>query len=467
MRVIGLQAQNFKILKAIDIRPGDGPVIIGGNNEQGKSSVMDAIWVALAGRSVAPPKPIRKGEEECRIQLTVGEGEAVEYVVQRKFTAKEGGTYTDSIKVLDDRGRIVPGPQAVLDNLLGGIGFDPFAFTKLKPEDQATQLLQLVPLPIDLEEFAEEDRRDYATRTARNRDAETLAGQLQGLAHYEDAPAEPVDREAIVQQLATAAETNGQLAAEQREREDTARVAGERRAHGEELRTRAAALRAEADRLDASAKADDADAERLEKVLAALPALAAPVNTEDLRTKLAEAEATNAKVDANRRRAEVEERRKALVAESEALTAAMEGRKEQRRAALQKAKMPVEGLGFAVNEKGKAVVTFDDLPFEQASTAQQIKASTAIAMAANPELRILRIKDGSLLDANTMKMVADMAAEQDFQLWVEIVGEGAAGIIIEAGAVKSAEPPAEGGEPKKKAAPKKAKPEAPADGKML
>lgn len=451
MRVVRLQAENFKILKAVEIVPGEGPVIIGGANDQGKSSIMDAIWVALKGRGEADPVPIRDGEEECRIVLDIGE-----YIVQRKFTAKEGGTYTDSIKLLDDRGRIVPSPQAVLNDLLGAVGFDPFEFTKLKPEDQAAQLLQLVPLPIDLEQFADDDKRDYATRRDRNRDAEALEARIAALTEHEDLPDKPVDRDAILAKLSGAAETNGAIERERIAREGRAGTIEARKVSAGQL----AGDIAEWERKIAAARTEIEELERgtaeREAELAALPPLDEPVNTEALRAALAAAEATNAKIESNARRAELVKQRAGLVAESAAFTAAMEGRETKRREALAKAKMPVEGLGFAVNERGKAVVTYKGLPFSQAGTAVQIRASTAIAMAANPDLRILRIKDGSLLDEATTKMIADMAEADDFQLWIEVVGEGAAGIIIEAGEVKGAKPAkGDGAPPAKKAAAKK------------
>ena len=59
--------------------------------------------------------------------------------------------------------------------------------------------------------------------------------------------------------------------------------------------------------------------------------------------------------------------------------------------------MPVEGLGF-----GAGIVTFNGLPFDQASTAEQLRVSVAIAMAANPKLRVLRIKHGNDLDADNL-----------------------------------------------------------------
>lgn len=431
MRVINLQAENFKILKAVDITPGDGPVVIGGDNDQGKSTVMDALWVALKGRAMAPPKPIRAGEEEAVIHLDIGD-----YKVRRTFTAKDGDTYTDKLKIVDDRDRVVQKPQQVLDSLLGAIGFDPFEFTRLRPEDQAEQLLQLVPLPIDLEEFAEEDSRDYATRRDRNRDAEQVEAQLRAIP-VEEVPADLPDRETLVAKLGSAADTNTAIAQERQRRDGIQAGVETKRRRAAELQREANALREQAKALELEAVETDKNADTADSELKALPPLDTPVDTAAIQQQLREAETLHAAADRQRRRAELQTRLDELRAAGQKFTDAMADRERQRRDALQKAKMPVEGLGFAINEKGKPVVTYRDLPFSQAGKAVQIKASTAIAMAANPELRILRITDGSLLDDKSLQMITDMAAAEDFQLWIEVVGEGGAGIIIENGAVKT------------------------------
>jgi hypothetical protein len=60
----------------------------------------------------------------------------------------------------------------------------------------------------------------------------------------------------------------------------------------------------------------------------------------------------------------------------------------------------------------------------------------AIAMASNPELRVIRIKDASLLDEDNFAIVKEMAQEKDYQVWMEIVGgNGEMGVYIEEGEV--------------------------------
>lgn len=459
MKIVNLQAENFRILKAIEIAPDGNVVTIGGKNGQGKSSVLDAIWVALAGRSKAPPTPIRKGEEKCRIALDLGE-----ILITRTFTAKEGGTYTDSVKVesADGKQRFTS-PQGMLNDLMGQIGFDPLDFVQRKPEDQADMLLELVPLPIDLEELAREDTADYANRRDINREAEQLTARIAGIAVPDDVPNDAPDRNALTAKLAEAADHNTAIERDRMAREQARSEIGRTRELADTNAARAKTLREQADSLDAEAASLREDADALEKGLAEREPLAEPIDTEAVRRQLQEADATLAAIEAKQRRAAMVEERDALVKRSEELTAAMEARETRRREALQKARMPIEGLGFAINEKGKPVVLFNGLPFGDASSAEQIRASTAIAMAANPELRVLRIKDGSLLDDDALKIIGDMADAEDFQLWVEKVGTGGVGIVIEDGAIKGAPEPAGDDAPAAKPKAKKAAAEPAAD----
>ena len=99
--------------------------------------------------------------------------------------------------------------------------------------------------------------------------------------------------------------------------------------------------------------------------------------------------------------------------------------------ALAKTKFPIKGL--AIDDDG---VTFEDIPFVQCSAAQRIRISVAIGLAMNPELRILLIREGSLLDDKNLAMVAKMADDADAQVWLERVSKGSeCQVIIEDGEV--------------------------------
>ena len=90
MRIIELRAENIKRIKAVDIRPGKGAVVtVGGRNAQGKTSVLDAIAMAIGGEKLVPDKPVRSGAQKAFAEVDLGD-----YKVRRSFTAAGGTTLT-------------------------------------------------------------------------------------------------------------------------------------------------------------------------------------------------------------------------------------------------------------------------------------------------------------------------------------------------------------------------------------
>ena len=58
--VTELRAENFKRVKAVQLTPApSGLTVLGGNNNQGKTSVLDAIAWALGGDRFRPSNPKR------------------------------------------------------------------------------------------------------------------------------------------------------------------------------------------------------------------------------------------------------------------------------------------------------------------------------------------------------------------------------------------------------------------------
>ncbi len=113
----------------------------------------------------------------------------------------------------------------------------------------------------------------------------------------------------------------------------------------------------------------------------------------------------------------------------------MEARNAAKAKAISAAKMPVPGLEF-----GEGEILLNGLPFDQGSDAERLRTSIAIAMAANPKLRVIRVRDGSLLDDDAMKLLGEMAETSDMQVWVEVIQTGSeVAVVMEDGMVKVAE----------------------------
>lgn len=398
MKIIELTAENFKRLKAVEITPAEHVQVIGGRNAQGKTSVLDAIWAALGGgaASKATARPIRDGEETAAVRLDLGD-----LVVSRTW---KGDKSTLTVTAAD--GARYTSPQGILDSLVGRLSFDPLEFTRLSPREQVAALLDLVDLDVDLDALTSERSALYDQRTDIGRRGKALG----------DTPAPDADLPADEQ---SAADLIGQIREAQaahRHHDETARAA--ERAQSERERAEAA-LKA--------AQAAEAAAIKAVKALPELPDL------DGLETALTQVEDTNARVRENNDRRRHHEQKAALVKQYETLTAKIETLDAQRSKALAAAKFPIEGLGF-----GDEGVTYQGIPFSQASSAEQIRVSLAMAMALNPRLRVIRILDGSLLDAENLALISEMARDADYQVLIERVGNADEGaVIIEDGEVAS------------------------------
>jgi hypothetical protein len=148
--------------------------------------------------------------------------------------------------------------------------------------------------------------------------------------------------------------------------------------------------------------------------------------------RISEAESINRNVRAKKDRASREAAVLKHRKKSESLTSRLDTIDAEKSKALADAKMPIKGLSFT--DQG---ITFDDIPFSQASSAQQLRISVAMGAALNPKLRVMLIRDGSLLDSESLALLAEMAETHDLQIWLERVSDGeSVGVVIEDGAVR-------------------------------
>lgn len=430
MKILELRAENIKRLTVVNIKPDGNMVEITGKNGQGKSSVLDAIWWALEGSKNIQAVPIRKGATEALIRLDLGE-----IKVTRTFKTKDGN-YTTAIVVEQANGARFPQPQAMLDKLLGALSFDPLAFTRMKPKDQFDTLKQFVP-GVDFAEIERLNETDFAKRTEVNRRLKDVNSQAAGIVIPEAAPEAMVDESALVADLEKAGEFNAAI-----ERRKAARAAylTETNQVTEKYRTLKSSIEDMLKEIESRQKAlaslEDTIAERDEKMQKA-EALPEPIDTSKVRTAISAAKQQNDAFQAAARAKDTIVRLKGeaekLEAQSAAFTKTMQDRAAAKAKAIADAKMPIDGIAF-----GDGMVLLNDVPFEQASDAERLRASIAIAAAMNPKLRVIRVRDGSLLDETAMGLLAEFATANDFQIWIERVdSSGRVGFVLEDGHLKS------------------------------
>lgn len=467
MKILQLSAENFKRISVVEITPSGNLVQITGRNAQGKTSVLDAIWVTLAGATHLQAVPIRKGADKATLQLKLG-GDKVEMIATRTIRKrKEAEGFTTTLTVESAEGFRAPQPQDMLDKLLGSLTFDPLAFTRKKPKEQFEELRAFVP-GVDFDKITKDNDRDYAKRTEVNRDAKRARSAEEGVQVPDsiDDTTQPVDEAALITELSGAAEHNATI-----ERRKERRAEAQEKIDGGPTRLKTledetnAAIQANQDDLDEAVRGWEAEIARFQCAIADArsssgrkqaeiavrgsiayadagkffddlratvddaPPLPEPIDTDALTANITEARQINAAIrlrdqrDAHRATAE------RLEAEATALTEAMATREKTKAEAIANAELPVAGLGF-----GDGAVTINGLPFDQASDAEQLRTSIAIAMAANPKLRVIRVRDGSLLDDDALKLLAEMAQEKDYQVWLERVSsDGKTGFVLEDG----------------------------------
>lgn len=430
LRIINLTAENIKKLVAVEIKPNGDIVTITGPNGAGKSSALDSIFWALGGTSSIQKQPIRKGEQKARIKLDLGE-----LIVERRFTAT-GSTLT----VESADGARYKSPQAIIDAITGELAFDPLAFTRMDAKRQVDELKRVAQLDVDIDKLDAQNDGDFAKRTDINRQAKQKRAAAEQIQVATGLPDAPLDESALLDKITAAGEANTLLERRKAGRDAVLRDAKGKREEADQRGARASEMRKEAEALIASATRFEGMADDLRKEAADLETkvetaedLPAPIDVATIRVELEHARQVNEKIKARARRREIETEAETLEKQSTALSDAMQARAAQKAEALAHAKMPVPGLGL---ENG--AVTFNGIPFEQASAAEQLKVSFAIAKAANPKLRVITIKDASLLDDESLRQIAAMAADGGYQVWLEKVDtSGKIGVYIEDGAVRA------------------------------
>lgn len=406
MKIINLYAENLKRLTAVEISPDGNLVQITGKNGQGKTSVLDAIWWALDGVKNVQAKPIRDGEEKAVVRLDMGEVK-----VTRRFTAQEDGSYTTSITVENAEGARFSSPQSMLDKMLGELTFDPLAFMRMKDRDQVLAMRSLVP-DFDFEQAEASikiafDKRTESNRTAK--DARAAANQIE--LELPDTIPERVNFSDLSKEWNDAHIKNAEIDQE-----------AKRQSEFDAERTNVAL---EIKRLTEKL-------EKLDQMIEDFDPIPDRIDTDAIRAKMDTVEANNQIAENAERRDFLLEQAKEAEQLSEALTRDIDRIKAEAQGAIAGADMPIDGLSI-----DQGVVHLQGIPFAQASDAQQLQASIGIAMALNPKLKVIRVRDGSLLDDDAMTTLTEMAEKHDYQIWIERVdSSGTIGFVMEDGHLK-------------------------------
>ena len=407
LKIVELKVQNIKRIRAVHLHPnGASTVILGGKNGAGKSSVLDAIMMAFAGARAIPADPVRHGAKRGSVVADLGD------LVVERVISSDGQT---TLTVRDADGNRKSSPQRLLDELCARIAFDPLAFLDLEPAKQNEQLRQL--LGLDFSALDAERERCYAKRTDTARDAKAARASSESIVVPPNTPAAAV---VVTELLAQLTEAN---------------AAGEKaRTHERAVTT----LRSDVERLEAEQKRIEAQLMQKRMQLKALER-ESPAPAPDaaaIARQIAAAEATNRGVHLRGQRDALEQKANALDEAAGKLTARIAEIDADKARQLAACSFPVPGLTL-----GEAGPMLDGVPLEQASQAQKLRVSVALGIAMNPRLKVLLVRDASLLDETSLALVAEMAAAADAQVWLERVGDGdPTAVVIADGQVSEVAP---------------------------
>ncbi len=408
MKIINLQVDNYKRIKAVEIAPDGSLVILAGRGAQGKTSILDAIWAALEGGDASrlTKQPIRAGESHASVRLDLGE-----YIVTRRWRKDDVGTLT----VESPRGAAYSSPQKILDGLIGSMSMDPMAFIKQKPTDQVATLVTMLGKSLGFDPVEIEERRAAAFEARRVANAGVKNAQARVDAHPDypaDTPTEPVDAAAVAHEYVVAMEDIAlRDAAAARVDAVTAALLAEYARHDERIQ---------------ALSGEQTDA------LAAIAAFGPnDVDPAEILGRIESANDTNKVIDGNNRRLEDVAALADVQAIADAEDAKLTAIAAEKAVGLATATFPLKELSF--DDTG---VTYNGIPLAQASGKEKRIVGVAIAMASNPELRVLRIDEGESLDSEGLAHIAQLADENDYQVWMSRVDEsGTAGVVIEDGMV--------------------------------
>ncbi len=428
MHILNLLVENYKRIKLVEIPRKGRLTEITGKNGQGKTSTLDSIWSALAGKRGFPDQPVRKGAHKARIRL-----ELDELIVTRIITSAG----TNSLVVETRKGVQMASPQAVLDELISVHSADPQAWVRMKPKEQAEMLRKLAKVDYDFDGSNAASAQDYENRLQIGREIKRLEGEVASITIQQGLPKEKMDEAAILEKMngANALNQKALLAKEQRDQlqknSERAFAAAETNAKAiESLKEQIGKLQLELAECEGKQHGLERDAQIIYGVFSEAP-ITALVDVSALTQELQHAQIVNREIDKRARREELETRLRDQGQAVQDLTRAMERRLEEKMSALHNADLPVPGL--TVDEEQ---VMFEGIPVAQLGEGEQIRIGARILMAQNPKLRVIFIPHGEALDEDSMEILAEMAEQNDFDIWIaKVDSSGKVGVVIEDGMV--------------------------------
>lgn len=423
VKITQFEAENVKRIKALTLTPAPaGLTVIGGRNNQGKTSSLDAIVWALGGDRYRPSQAQRDGSVlPPRLRLELSNG----IVVERSGKNSE-------LKVTDASGQ--KAGQQLLNSFVEQLALDMPRFMQASGKEKAATLLRIIGLEDQVAGLERQEKELYNQRRAIGQISDQKAKYARELLSYPEAPSEPVSAFDLIQRQQDILARNGE---NQRKRQRADRLVEERDRAEVQVEEARRALNEAEERYRALC----ADCETAQKDAIDLM----DESTEELENSIRDIEAVNAKVRTNQDKARAEAEAKEYGDQYTGLTAQLEAVRKQKTDLLQGAKLPLPGLSVEDGE-----LTYRGKPWDCMSGSDQLKVSTAIVRALKPECGFVLLDKLEQMDLETLgEFSAWMEAEGLQGIATRVSTGGECSIIIEDGCAAAA-PESEAGQVKQR-----------------
>lgn len=414
VKINSLELENVKRIKAVQLEPGaNGLTVIGGKNNQGKTSVLDAIAWALGGNKFRPSDPQRDGSlVPPHLKVTLSNG----IVVERR------GKNSD-LKVTDPAGNLAG--QALLDSFISAFALDLPKFLNANAKEKADTLLRIIGVGDQLFLLEKEEASLYNERTVIGRTADAKKKYADGLTAYPEAPEEPISASDLIRDQQEILARNAQRLQWKREYDaildEQIKVSGQI----DELTRRISELRERDRELTEKAK----DAARSPKELEM-------ESTEALEANIRDIEEINRKVTENQRKALAEDEANAYKNQYDDMSRKIEEVRRKKRELLDGAQLPLPGLSVEDGE-----LTYNGYKWDGLSGSEQLRVATAIVRKLNPECGFVLLDKLEQMDTDTMKAFGGWLESEGLQAIATRVSTGGeCTVVITDGYAETPEP---------------------------
>lgn len=411
VKINKLEIENVKRVKAVTIEPtSNGLTILGGNNNQGKTSVLDAIAWALGGNKYKPSKPARDGSMNpptLRVELSNG------LIVERK------GKNSD-LKVTDPSGQ--KAGQQLLDSFVEELALNLPKFIESSAKDKANTLLQIIGVGEKLWELDRKEERLYNERRTIGQIADQKKKYAAEQPQYPEAPNELVSIADLIHEQQEILARNGENAKKRQNRENIVNSLHLSEARLKQLKEQLAQEEATHESLMSDYIAANKSIEDL-----------VDESTDEIESSIANIEEINRKVRANLDKEKAEEDAKQYKSQYENLSKQIQDVRDERTSLLDSADLPLPGLSV---EDGELV--FEGQKWDNMSGSQQLRVATAIVRKLKPECGFVLLDKLEQMDIPTLNEFGKWLESEGLQAIATRVSSGEeCQIIIEDGYVVS------------------------------